>query len=479
MTDKLLPSKRSTFAAFRWSILGESVSRLIAPAVFLILARILTPEDFGVVAAATVVISLCQAVADLGLGTALIQSKSPVDENAHAAFWISLASSMILGLALFTGAPFISIFFGDDRLTAVTRVLAALVPLSGLAAVPTAILKREFGFKELFWVRLTATGLPALASIPLALYGWGYWALVAGTLTGQIFQCLMLWFRIPWRPNLRIYPQSASKLLAFGRWSALTAVLTWSYAWLDSLIVARYLGLHEMGLYRIGTTFVTLVFGLAFAPMLPVLYSFFSQGKNSPEAFGTALLTIARATMLMSVPIATLIVMLSSSIESYAFGKNWAGLAPILALLAAGQGMAWLVGTNGEIYRAAGRPDVEFITIGISLVIYACGYLASIQYGLLVFVAVRASMVAIGIFIHILASSYLFSVGWRRWLTPLMKPILFSTVSCIFSILVARPFPGIFADAVTVGAFSISYFGLAFIFDRQNLNRILRILYET
>ena len=219
------PRRTRVLHAFKWSILGEATSRLVGPAVLLVLARLLTPEDFGVVASATIVTSLCQAVADAGLGKALVQHRGPVAPFADAAFWISLPISIVLALVLMAGAAPIASFFGDVRVEAVVRLLALQVPFEAIAAIFTALLQRELAFRQLFWVRLLTAGLPALVSIPMALHGLGYWALVAAALAGQVLQCLVLWHCSQWHPQRRLDRAAAGQLVRFGRWTAISALL--------------------------------------------------------------------------------------------------------------------------------------------------------------------------------------------------------------------------------------------------------------
>jgi PST family polysaccharide transporter len=181
--------------ALAWSLLGEATTRLVAPLVLLVLARLLVPADFGVVAAATVLVSFSQTLADAGLGRAIVQRADRVDESSTTAFWMNLVLAGAVMLALVAAAPAIATFFRDARITDVVRVLALQVPLAAMCTVQVARLQRELAFKELFVVRLATAALPALVSIPMALHGHGYWALVAGTLVGQLLQVATLCWR--------------------------------------------------------------------------------------------------------------------------------------------------------------------------------------------------------------------------------------------------------------------------------------------
>jgi O-antigen/teichoic acid export membrane protein len=423
-----------TVHAFKWSILGESASRLITPLVFLVLARLLLPEDFGVIAAATVVISFSQTLAEAGLAKALIQRQGDVDESANVVFWLNLVfAGLIMALLLLT-APVIASFFHDPRIADVIRLLSLQVFFTALCSVHTALLQKELKFKELFWVRLLTAGTPALAAVPLALNGMGYWALVAGTLLGQLMQAVVLWLRNDWRPHWGLDTILALQLIQFGKWAMFSGLLGWLYGWLDAIIVGRYLGSHDMGLYRTSNALVTMLFGLALSPLLPVLYSLFSRLAGDLDGIKNALMKSARLIMIFSFPMAMVTVILSEPIQTLLLGPAWVGASPIIALLAVGQCFAWLVGANGEAYRALGRPELETWVMAISIAAYSIGYLVSIQYGLLAFVATRVSLVLLGVIIQIWMAHIALRLRLMAWIRSCYKPALFS----VFSFAVAQ-----------------------------------------
>lgn len=171
--------------ALKWSFLGELASKAIQPVVFIVLVRLLTPVDYGVMSSALMVMSFSQIFWEAGMGKALIQRQTDVEEAANAAFWINIGFGFFIATILYLlASPVAHIFFHDERVSAVLHVMTIQVFLGAVSAVHTSLLQKEMGFKKLFWVRLATVSLPGLASIPLAMNGMGYWALVAGSLVG-------------------------------------------------------------------------------------------------------------------------------------------------------------------------------------------------------------------------------------------------------------------------------------------------------
>ena len=387
--------------AIRWSFLSEIATKAITPLVFVLLARLLTPEDYGVVAAAAMVISFSQVFWEAGMSKALIQYQGELKPAADAAFWLNNTLGVVVAGALILIAPLIArSVFHDERVIAVLYVLSLQVFLSAVASVHTALLKKDMQFRKLFWVRLITVGAPGLVSIPLAWYGAGYWALVAGTLVGQAVQALILWQQATWRPSFNFQPEIARRLARFGAWVAVSGLSAWFYLWADSLIVGMYLGAHDLGLYRTGNAFVMVIYGFLFGPLLAVLYSYLSRIQNDRQRVREDLSRVVRIIIAVAIPIAFLLYAFAEPIGAIVFGHQWQGVGSVIAVMSLSHGFAWTVGANGEAYRAIGRPDYETKIMLGTLPLYAIAYWLSVQYGLEPFLWARLSMALLATGIH-------------------------------------------------------------------------------
>lgn len=406
---------RKAVDAFKWSALSEIASRSASALLLLVLARLLAPDDFGVVAAATVVISLSQVFADAGLDKALIQRRDHVDASANIVFWLNVAFGALVALILVAAAPAIGSFFHDPRIVDVVRILALQVPLASIALVHAAILKRDLRFKELFWVRLLTTTSGAIVSLPLAFLGMGYWALIFGTLLGQGAQAAVLWWRAAWRPAWRNDAGIARELIAFGRWAMLSGLLGWFYTWVDAMVVGHYLGARDLGLYRTGNALVGMAFGLIFSPALPVLYSLFVRAQADTAMLRSALQSVSRAISLVALPLAALLFAVSDRFSEVVFGGGWEGIGTVIAVLAVMHGVSWTVGANGEVYRAMGKPHVETWTTAAMLGVYLVGYLVSVRYGLDAFLIARLALAVIAWFVHVGVARIVLGVPVLSW----------------------------------------------------------------
>ncbi len=419
------------FHAFKWSVFGEIASRAVGPLVFLVLARLLVPEDFGVVAAAMVIISFSQVFSDAGLAKALIQRQDSTNESANVVFWINLGIGLFLVAILIGAAPVIADFFHDERIALVVRVMSLQILLAAFSSVHTALLQKDLNFKQLFWVRLATTGVPGLASIPLAINGGGYWALVAGTLFGQVVQSAILWNRSRWRPRWGLNRILAGELIGFGKWAMLSGLLGWFYSWMDAIVVGHYLGSHDMGLYRTGNTFVTMIFGIIFTPLLPVLYSLFSRAQHDLTKLRDSLMTVAHAFALVALPLGFCLFVLGDPIADVLFGQKWLGVGYVIGLMALTHAVGWIIGANGEVYRSIGKPHVESWAMAVMLLVYLAGYLYAVRFGLEYFVEARLVLGLIALMVHIAVARYVLGIMAGTWFYGAILSVSITTAVCV------------------------------------------------
>ena len=388
------------FRALQWSFLSEIAAKAIQPLVFVVLARLLTPEDYGVVASATMVITFSQMFWEAGMGNAIIQDKGDRNAAANAAFWINNVMGGVVALLLVAASGSIANYiFHDVRVAPVLKVMSLQVFLAASASIHKALLQKDLKFKNLFWVRLITVAIPGLFSIPLAMQGMGYWALVAGTLSGQAMQVLMLWRMSEWKPTLSFDGAIARELIGFGGWVATAGLLGWFYIWADSLVVGINLGAHDLGVYRIGSTFVFMIFNFVVGPIMPVLYSGLSRRTKSKENWQSVTLVTQKAMFMLSLPIGLGLFVFGNKVPLI-LGEQWTDASLVIQLLGLSQGISWLMGVNDEIYKSMGRPDIGTKILGIALLYHIPAYYIGSQYGLREFLFVRFGLQIVSEAIH-------------------------------------------------------------------------------
>lgn len=418
----------------KWSFLAEIAAKAVQPLVFVVLARLLTPEDYGVMAAAGMVLGFSAIFWDAGMGKAIVQYRGDRAPAANAAFWINTGLGIVVAGTLVSVSGYVAEkVFHDPRVAPVLKVMALQVLLSASVSVHNALLKKDLKFKHLFWVRVATIAVPGLISIPMAWCGMGYWSLVAGMLAGQILQVLILWKTSPWKPQASIDLGIAMKLGQFGAWVAVAGLLTWFYAWADSLILGMWLGSHELGLYRTGNAFVMIMFGFLFGPLMPVLYSHFSRIQDDRGRVKATLLKVSRIITFVSVPLALLLLGNSSFISNLVFGEKWKGIELVVAVLALIHGYGHIVVANGEAFRAVGAPAYETKIMAITLSFYVVGFVLSVQHGLGPFVWTRLGLSVAASSVHLWALKKVLGLH----VSPIVAYAIRISLACLPAVLIS------------------------------------------
>lgn len=430
-----------TIHSFKWSLLAELSNSVVLFVVYIVTAKLLKPEDFGIITAATILISLSQILRIAGLAKTLIQRQDRIEESATVVFWANLVFGFVLYVILFFTSPWVAVLFKDPRVENVLKVLSLLIVFSSLSSVQLALFQKELQFKKIFWIRILTVGIPGVTSISLAYFGYGYWALVAGGLIGQFFQVLLLWIMCPWRPKFWFDFKLFKDLSRFGIWVLFSSLSAWFYLWADSMIVGIYLDSHTLGIYRTGNYFTTMVFGLFFGPLIPVLYSAFSKISHDREKLKLKHEIVVKLFSMISLPIGFGLFALQDKVAMVFFGSHWQGIALVIGVLGLAHSFSWVIGANGEVYRAIGRPDIETKVVTFTLVFYLAAYFISIQQGLIIFIWTRLSLTCLAMLVSFYFAKKILLFPWIKWFTLTISSFFSAFVMYFILIYINEKYP--------------------------------------
>jgi O-antigen/teichoic acid export membrane protein len=419
--NKAEPVLARAAASFKWSALTEIISKAFSPLVLVVLAQFLTPPDFGMVAVATLAITFMQMIWEGGLGRALVQIDREYRRAANVVFWTNMGLALGAFILLQFAASQIAGMMGVPAAAPVLRVLGLQIVINAIGAVQQSLATRALDFKRLFWIRLTTSVAPGLFSIPLALFGWGVWALVIGNLIGQTLAVALLWIGSRWRPTFEYDSVLAKRLLGFGIWVALESMGGWLLNWGDNLVVGKNLGTHELGVYRTGGALVTVVFATLLSPVFPIAYPTFCRLQDNPLQLKETFRKYNTILIIAAIAIGAGVFSVGPAIARAMFNDKWVGLGHVISTLALMNGIAWTVGLNAELYRAMGRPEINTKLMYIQLLFYMPAYWFGSRYGLEIFCLIRAGVAAISMPLHIyfasrvlnLEMTYIWSIAKR------------------------------------------------------------------
>jgi len=398
--------------ALSWSFLGETTSKLIQPLSFIILASYLNPESFGILSAALIVVSFCQVFWESGFNKAVIQLESNFINNVKTAFTLNLLLALVLGIFLFIFSKSIAIyFFDDERVSNVLKFMTIYLFFASLSSTPLAVLQRDLQFQKIFWLKLITSGIPAIFSLILAINGYGYWSLIFGITAGQVFQAILLLLFFTDFPGISIDIKRAKELFNFGSWVALSSLFGWFFTWADSLVLGNYLGIKNLGIYRSGNQFASFFFILLFAPISPVIYSFFSRVQGNKKMFKILIDNVLEILTIISIPVSIWLFFNAQNIQSFLFSKDWVNLGFVIAYMSLMHGYSWIVGMNSDFYRAFGKPKLDTIISGSFILIYLLIYMLIINGGLKYFVVGRLALALVALIFHLILLWIVFKIN--------------------------------------------------------------------
>ncbi|HEX9822739.1 MAG TPA: lipopolysaccharide biosynthesis protein [Methylomirabilota bacterium] len=346
-----------------------------------VLARLLAPADYGLVAMATAVVGLAWLLQDLGLSQATIQAAELDDGKLTALFWIGTAFGALVALGLAVGAGAVAGFYDEPRVARLTIALSATCLLAGLGAQHRALLVRELRFTAVALIGLLASLAGLLVGVTAAMAGAGHWALVAMYLVNAACAAGGCWIAHSWRPSWPRRGAGIRPMLRFG--GALTAgnVLNYVARNLDNILIGRVWGPEPLGLYSRAYALMMLPLNQFNAPVSSVAIPALSRVQNDPARFRAVFLQALSAVAFCGIPLFLAVAVLSRDIVEILFGERWLEAAPIVTVLALAGAVQPLTHATGWVYVALGRAARMARWAGVSTGVLALSFVGGLPWG--------------------------------------------------------------------------------------------------
>ncbi len=380
MSDDITKSK--VIASLLWKFMERIGTQGIQFVVTIFLARLLLPEQFGLIVLVTIFTSIAGIFVQSGFSTALIQKKDADHVDFSSVFYLSLLASILLYIILFFTAPLIATFFEQPDFIIVLRVLSLTLFFGALNSVQTAIISRKMQFKKLFISSLGSTIVSGIVGITMAYTSFGIWSLVGQLLSNQIMTTIILWFIVKWRPQLTFSLYRIKSLLSFG-WKLLASGLIDSlYSNLRSLLVGKMFSPATLGFYNRGEQFPNLIVsnidGSIQSVMFPTLSKYQDNYVRVKEMVRRSIVSSSFIIFPMMVGLAVI----AKPLVILLLTEKWLPVVPFLQIFCVSYAL-WPIHTaNLQAMNALGRSDLflklEIIKKVLGLMILAI----SIPFGI-------------------------------------------------------------------------------------------------
>lgn len=366
-----------------WSVLAKTSTFGLKFVTVPILARILSPQEFGVVAVAQTVVMFLTMIGSAGLATSLVMQKEEDMETVHTVFWANLLMATVMGAALYIWAELFAGLLGAADAAYLLRIMALLIPIQLCGDVAYSLLARRMAFdKDAAW-NVISESIGALVAVGLALFGWGVWALVAQLFSSALVRLGGLFYATGYRPRLSV---SLPKLAGLTKFSlGITGSEIFNFITFQSplVVVSRHLGLTDAGAYSAANRFSSIPNQVVLSALMGVLFPVFSHMHGEQERRANALMLSTQVCTLLLAPMMFGLWAIAEPAMLVIFGPQWAYAWPVLGLLALSKGILSPCSTFIPYLKGAGRSNVLWwVAVVRSALVYGAVSYGAITGGL-------------------------------------------------------------------------------------------------
>lgn len=315
--------KKST----RWSVFTEVVVKIISPITNMILARLLAPEVFGVVATVTMITSFSDILTDAGFQKFIIQRKFENDDEQDlcicVAFWTNLTISCLLWLLIWLFSNQIASLVGNPGLGNMVSVASMVLVLTSFSSIQMSVYRKNFDFKTLSVTRITSKLIPFVITIPLVLLGFTYWALIVGNLVGELLNVIILTALSKWRPKFRYDFNKLLQMFSFCGWTFMESVSGWIVSNVGIFIIGFFFSNYYLGIYKTSITTVSQIVSILSASTINVLFAALSALQDESKEYNKMVLSFQKYVGMFSIPLGIGIFVFRDTITCILLGNQW------------------------------------------------------------------------------------------------------------------------------------------------------------
>lgn len=370
-----------------WKFSERFLSQLITFIISIILARILAPHDYGLIALVNIFLTIANVFATTGFSSALIQKKDCTSEDFSTIFYCSLLTSLLLYLIIYTSAPSLSKFYNMPELTLILRVLGIQLPIAAYSAILNAWVAQKMSFRVSFLSTFVGNIIAGFVGLYLAYNGFGVWALVYQTLCYLIISTVILNLLINWHPRWYFSMSRAKTLLDYGWKILFTDLLGTTFSQLAAFIIGKKYTLSELAFFNRGKQFPELITSNIDAPITAVLFPAMSKFSDQPQIIKKMVRQSIRFTTFLLAPLMMGLIAVAQPLVELLLTEKWLPAVPYLQLVCLERLFATLNNANMQAIKALGKSDIllklEFIKKPI--------------YIIMIFIAASYSVIAIAI----------------------------------------------------------------------------------
>lgn len=474
---------RRTIRGVAWAYTVFFSARFATLITTAILARLLIPDDFGLIGFSLLFLNFVEATRDFGVKDALIYNDERLEDTADTAFWLNIAIGVLQYALAFIVAPLSKNFIADDRIVIMIRLMSLTFILNAFGNTHDGLLQKELQFRRRYVPNLYSSIIKGVISVILAMSGAGVWSLVAGHIIGSAVRTTVIWNLKPWRPRFRFHRDRARALWNYGVYILLFNLLAVGLEQADQLFIGTLLGERQLGYYTIAARIPEMVIANFSLVLTTVLFPTYAKMKNDIPQLIQGMMTTTRYTAFFTIPAGFGLAAIAPELVTVAFGEKWEPAVIILQVLAFLGMTATLPWSIGDVFKAIGRPDISTKLLVVEA-LYAFPFIwlfaSQTREAAMVSFANFLSIVVGAILRFIIVSRFLKFSVWdfaKIFASPFIAAItMFAAVSVWREVASSLPALIILSVSVIIGA--VVYPAIMFLLEKDELMQTRDFLSE-
>jgi len=405
-----------------YQFLGVGVRTLLTLGSTAVLARLLTPADFGYVAMATVVTEFAGLLSAFGLSNVLIQRRAISRLQVDTVFWATLAIGCVLTVFVFATSYLAGLLFSDPNVGPLLQVMSLNFAIGSLSAVPGVVLSRLMRFKAIFCINTLSMIIRSVVAIGCAVAGWGTSSLVVGSLVGTLADVVLHFVWVPYRPRLRFHWPFVARTWRTSTGYLGNTTLYYVNMNLDLLLIGRQLGPAALGYYQSARSLTDEIRGRIAMPIQQVLFPAFSALQEDRERFQQLVLRAGRLLAAVVVPIGFGVSANAEELVLVLYGEQWRPMVPVMAMFGLSAAVRAATAVASSLFNANDRVGLAFRYNVVGTLLTIAGVLLAMPYGI-EGVAVAVALTALYSLVSFRAALRLIGLGERQIVEVLGAPV--------------------------------------------------------
>lgn len=421
--------KKQTLRALLWNGVKRYGAMIISLVTNIVLARLLSPDNFGLIGLLSVFVTIASAIVDGGFGSALIQRKEATQTDYSTVFWGNLIVSALLVCSLYFAAPAIAGYFNQEILCKILRIESLIIFINAFCIIQTVRLTKFLQFKDLAIRTIGAAIVSSIVAIVLAHAGFGVWSLVVRDILNAATGAILLWTLCNWKPSRVFSWESFKGLFKFGSFIFITTVFNTIYLNLQSFIIGRAFSIKDLGYYSQAKKLESVSVESTASVLSQVLFPVYASIADNREYHRQMVRKNVRIITYLTFPLMLLLIVVAHPLLTILLTEKWAPSIPLFQILCIVGMMSPLNQTNTEIFRAIGRSDIYLVLQTIKYLIGVIFILWSVRYGLYPMMWTIAAMSFVTYFLNLVFTHRFFGYNYRQQLADIIPNMAVTLVT--------------------------------------------------